>query len=333
MMALVEDDAADAARGCFLFLRLRDTQRVIDRRLMQHQGMVDDDDRSVSSGPDRALDEAAAVMRAGGINALAALVGEAQRIGCDAAALAVNAQVAEQGQYPGREIAAHHVAVAGKARPPRNECRQKRSARVDGGQAAEDFLHVEEADVILAALADDDAGAALVRIGHQPRGFLIQLPLEIFGIGRDPDGGVVLFGPQVSGRQIAQRLAEARSRFGEEDIVLLLLLAGQKSEGGSARIIFLGLAVLGVSSQNLAQEFLRFRRADGVLTAGAASLVLVPFLHPVPGVESGGESADIELRVGLEEDLHRGLGPGPFGAGQEIGVLGGFARQRVMAVA
>ena len=44
MMALVEDDAAQAAGRGFLFLGGGHAQRVVDGRLVQHQRVIGDDD-------------------------------------------------------------------------------------------------------------------------------------------------------------------------------------------------------------------------------------------------------------------------------------------------
>ena len=49
MMALVEDDAADAAGRCFLFLGRGHAQRMVDGGLVQHQRVVGDDDRGIAA--------------------------------------------------------------------------------------------------------------------------------------------------------------------------------------------------------------------------------------------------------------------------------------------
>ena len=47
-------------------------------------------------------------------------------------------------------------------------------------QPPKSFLHVEQAEIIFAALADDNARAPLFRIAHQPCGFLIQVAAADF---------------------------------------------------------------------------------------------------------------------------------------------------------
>ena len=93
MMALVEQDPAG---------RILAAARGIDH----HQRMVGDDDVGLAARPLGALDEAAAIMRAAGIDAFAAPVGQRGRAGA-----------AEQARQPARQVAADHVAVLA-CRPP-----------------------------------------------------------------------------------------------------------------------------------------------------------------------------------------------------------------------
>ena len=104
MMPLVEQDPAR---------RVFAGARGIDH----HQSMVGDDEVCFAARPLGALDEAAAVMRAAGIDAFAAAVGERGRAGA-----------AEQAREPARQVAADHVAVFGISRPAPDELRQQRGA-------------------------------------------------------------------------------------------------------------------------------------------------------------------------------------------------------------
>ena len=79
MVALVEDEPAHGRRSApALHLSRRRPSDLVDGRLVQHQGMIGDDDVGLAGGADRFLDEAFAIMRAGGIDAFAAPVGEAE---------------------------------------------------------------------------------------------------------------------------------------------------------------------------------------------------------------------------------------------------------------
>ena len=89
-------------------------------------------------------------MRAAGIDAFAAAVGQRGRAGA-----------AEQARQPARQIAADHVAVLGIGRPAPDQLRQDR--RAAGERALHRILEVEQAQIILAPLADDDSPRALVR--------------------------------------------------------------------------------------------------------------------------------------------------------------------------
>ena len=141
MMALVEQDPSR---------RVLAAARGVDH----HQRVVGDDDVGLAARPLGALDEAAAVMRAAGIDALAAAVG--QRRGAGAA---------EQARQPAGQVAADHVAVLGVSRPAPDQLREDRGAAREG--ALQRVLEVEQAQIILAALADDDPARALLGVGEQ----------------------------------------------------------------------------------------------------------------------------------------------------------------------
>ena len=104
-------------------------------------------------GPLGALDEAAAVMRAAGIDAFAAPVGQRGRTGA-----------AEQARQPARQVAADHVAVLAVRRPAPDQLREDRGAA--GERALQRVFEIEQAQVILAALAHDDPPRAFVGVGE-----------------------------------------------------------------------------------------------------------------------------------------------------------------------
>ena len=126
MMAFVEDQPAHGAGLLLLFICLGGPSDLVDGSLAQHQGMIGDDDVGLAGGARRSLDEAFAVMRAGGIDAFAAPVGEAERAGEAVAGIA--GDIAGQAHEPGGEIAADHVAVAARQRPARDELGEERGA-------------------------------------------------------------------------------------------------------------------------------------------------------------------------------------------------------------
>ena len=95
VVALVEDVA-----------QRRPVLAAAERGLDHDQGVVGDDEARGAGAADGVLDEAAAPVRAGGVDALAAAVGEAGDVA-----------PGEQLGDPAGEVAALHVAVAGRERP------------------------------------------------------------------------------------------------------------------------------------------------------------------------------------------------------------------------
>ena len=100
MMPLVEQDPA---RRIFAGAR----------RIDHHQSVVGDHEVGFTARPLGALDEAAAVVRAAGVDAFAAAVGQRGRAG-----------TAEQAREPAGQVAADHIAVFGISRPAPDELGQ-----------------------------------------------------------------------------------------------------------------------------------------------------------------------------------------------------------------
>ena len=115
------------------------------RRLHHHERMVGDHEIGPARAPHPALDEAFLIMRTGRIHAFPVMVAE---IPGPAAAHEID--------QPGREITARHVTVAGPRGPARHQAESDR-VLPPNGNAAQRLLHIEEAKVVLAALAHDDA--------------------------------------------------------------------------------------------------------------------------------------------------------------------------------
>ncbi len=130
MMALVEQ---------YPRRRIGPSARGVDH----HQGMVGDDDVRLAPGAFGALDEAFAIMRAAGIDAFAAAVGQRRRPGA-----------AEQARQPAGQVATDHVAILAIRRPAPDEMRQ--DCRPPGERTLHRILEIEQAEVIFAALADHD---------------------------------------------------------------------------------------------------------------------------------------------------------------------------------
>ena len=121
--------------------------------------MVGDDQVGGAGAADRVLDEAAPPVRAGAVDALAAAVGQRG-----------DQRAAVQFRQPARQVAALDVAVVGRQRPAGDQAqRDHLLVHEAGGGVADRFLQVQQAEVVLPALAHDDAAAAFGRVGDQTR--------------------------------------------------------------------------------------------------------------------------------------------------------------------
>ena len=175
------------------------------RRLRHDQRVVGDDEAGVAGGAHVLLDKAAAEMRAGGMDAFAAPVG--QRIdpaAADQLGRASPENRRRRGRRPRWPTIQRAISTSGAA-----DCAPRAEA------AARRILVIQQAEEILAALADHDAAALLRRVGIEPVEFAGDLALQVAGIGRDPDRALVLLGPQAGRRDIAEGLADAGAGLGE----------------------------------------------------------------------------------------------------------------------
>src|SRR5436189_46944 len=78
---------------------------------------------------------------------------------------------AEQAGQPARQVAADHVAVLGVGRPAPDQLREDR--RAAGKCALQCVFEVQQAQIILAALADNDPPRPLLGVGEQLRSFAV----------------------------------------------------------------------------------------------------------------------------------------------------------------
>ncbi|MCY1169613.1 hypothetical protein D9M73_96580 [compost metagenome] len=267
------------------------------RGIDHHQRMVGDDQIGIGTRARRLFDEAFAVMRTTGIDALAAPVGERGR-----------AVAAEQGRQPAGQIAADHIAVRAIRRPARDEVREDRGA--PGEPALQRVLQVQQAQVILAALARDHLRPADCRIGKEPRAFMPQLPLQRLGEGRHPHRAIGLLRPERSGREITERLADAGAGFGEHHIGHPRRHARRKRLACRLRIGTLAGPLLGGAAGQAGEprlRLVRFQRDGAGLRARRA---LRPF------AELGEQPA--LGRIGLFEALGQHRCPGPAETEQRL---------------
>ena len=229
------------------------------RRLGDHQRMIGDHDGRMAGAADGALDETDAVMRAGGIDAFAAPVGDFdQRHG---------------GGEKGGKAGARNVAVGARGDPARDQT-QRHAART-GRQRGSfcRFFEIEQAEIIFPALAHHRLFGALDRIGIETGDFLHDLALQIAGVGRDPKARAVLLGPQRCGRQIAQGLAGAGARFDQRHAGRAAVFA--RAEGIGRRIA-IGLLFGARRSHQLRQPGPRFFGIDRLRSGHAHRRFVFP---------------------------------------------------------
>ncbi len=176
-------------------------------------------------------------MRAAGIDALAAAVAERR-----------DGRAAEQRRQPAGQVAADEVAVAAILGPARRQLREDRRA------AAEATLHrvleVQEAEVVLAPLADDDLRRLGERIGEGARRLVVELSLQRLGVGRQPDRAARARRPVCCGRKVAERLADPRSGLQQGDVRRAGDVPRAERVGGGAGIGALPLATFGAGPQH-----------------------------------------------------------------------------------
>ncbi len=205
MMALVEQDSP----RCVL---------AGPRRIDHHQCVVGDHDVGLAARPFRALDEAPSIMRAAGIDAFAPPIGERRRAGPP-----------EQARQPARQVAADHVAVFGIGGPPPHQLSQHRSTPAEC--ALERVFEVQQAEIILAALADDDALRPFVGVREQFWPFAVKLTLQRLGEGRHPHCPARAFSPQGRRRQVGERLADAGTGLRQQHVGRALRRLGREHLG------------------------------------------------------------------------------------------------------
>ncbi len=204
------------------------------RRLRHHQGVVGEHQIGGAGAADRVLHEAAAPMRAGGMDALPAPVGERAERGRP-----------EQLGQPAGQVAALDVAAGADQRPAGDQA--ERDQRAGWASTAERGAHrvfqIEQAEVVLPALAHHGAAPAFGGVREHPGEFGVDLPLQVLGVGADPHRAMVALGPEQGGGDVAQGLAGAGAGLGEHQPRAAALLArveglpgrGWRRAGGGLR--------------------------------------------------------------------------------------------------
>ena len=292
MMALVEDHAA----------RRKAVVGPAGGRQRHHQRMVGHHDLGPPGSAHGPLDEAFVVMRAGGIDALAAPMRETER-----------GPPSQQIGEPGGEVSAHHVAVPGRSGPARDEAEGDVAPGTGSAPAPQRFLQIQQAQIVVAAFADDDPAVLDIRVGMEAVEFAVDLALQIAGEGADPYRPAVFFRPQARRRDVAERLADARAGLGDYRVGAVLAIARREGRGERGGVVGLPRPVFRLGSQQTGEPAPGIRRFDGGAAGRRRGRALGDLRQAVPDPEAGG-GAD---RIGAAEPVEDRSPPGPAGRRHE----------------
>ena len=160
-------------------------------------------------------------------------------------------RAAEQFRQPAGQVAALDVAVVGRHRPAGDQAqRDDLLVHEAAGRGADRVLQVQQAQVILAALAHHDPPPPLGRVGDQAFQFAVDLALQMAGEGADPDRALVLLRPDAGRRQVAQRLAGAGAGLDQHQMRIAADFPRRERGGGGAGIIALARPLFGMRTQH-----------------------------------------------------------------------------------
>ena len=168
-------------------------------------------------------------------------------------------------RQPAGQVAALDVAVIGRHGPAGDQAERDDLLVEEAARGGVDrVFHVEQAQVVLAALADDDAAAAFGRIWDQAFQLVVDLALQVAGEGADPDGAFVFLRPDAGGREVAQRLAGAGAGFHQDHVGVAADFAWREGSGGGAGVVALAGALFGVRTEHGGETKAGLGLGDGV---------------------------------------------------------------------
>lgn len=263
MVALVENEPADPAGGI----------QVPARRLDHHQGMIGHHEADPTRLAHAVLDEAAAVVGAGGIDALAPVVAERQ-----------GGAPAHQVGQPGRKTAAAEVAAAGPVQPAGHQAQRHGVERV-GAAAPHRLLEVQQAQVVLAALAQHHPVRLDPGIGIEPVQLAVDLMLQVAGKGGQPHGHVVLIRPQACGGDVAEGLADPGPGLGQDHQRRAFHVGWREGGGDRRRVVRLAGTGFRIAAQQGAETRARFGRLHRGCARRRRWRLFLPFGQPAPHVQ------------------------------------------------
>src|ERR1700722_3291794 len=134
-----------------------------------------------------------------------------------------------------------------------------------GGGVVDRFLQIQQAQVVLAAFADDNVGAALGGVGPDASNLGLNLALQVSSKSADPNRPFVFFSPDAGRGEITQGLAGASASFGQDEVGIAFGLARQEGGGRGTGVVCLPRPLLGMGAKDLGQAGTRldFRDREG----------------------------------------------------------------------
>jgi len=241
------------------------------------EGVVGDDDAGMFCCAHRMFDEAFGVVIAGGIDAFTATVGEAAGV-----------LEAEDTAEPAGVACAGEVAVFAGCCPARHDAGGDGGLWVFGeGGARGGFFEVEEAKVIFAPLAGGDMGVFDGGVGVEAVELLVDLALQVFGVGGNPDAALVFFRPDGGGGEITEGFADACAGFGEDDVGCVLVRRWVERGGDLGGVFGLWFALFCPFAEEFVEALAGFVAGDGEVGSGAFGGFLCPFGEVFPDIEIG----------------------------------------------
>ncbi len=237
--------------------------------------MVGNDKLRTARPADRVFDEATPPVRAGGMDTFAAPVRQGEDGGR-----------AKQFGEPAGQVAALDIAIGRDQRPTGNQAERNDRGRPQSRRgSAQRVLQVEQAEVVLPALAHHDAVVAFAGIREQVGQLRIDLALQMAGEGADPHAAVVLFGPQAGRCQIAERLAGSGAGLRQYKVRVAAGFAGREGGGGGPRVVCLARPLLRVGSQHAGESRPRLGFRDRMRGRRRQRRGVLPFRQALPHVK------------------------------------------------
>ena len=145
---------------------------------------------------------------------------------------------------------------------------------------------------------------------------VVDLALQVAGVGGDPYRRAVLFRPQRGRGDIAQGLADAGAGLDQHHVGSVLLLARREGLAGGRCVVALGrprLGHVGAGRDHLRQAQARLARLDRLAARRRRGWRLLPDRQALPDVEAGAGARLLDRVIDAQRGQH-GIAPRPLAA-------------------